>query len=227
MSKVIVVVGFGPGISNAVAHRFGAEGFKVALVARNQERLEAGVKALREKGIEAAAFAADASDASSIAGAIDAARKELGPIAALQWNAYGTGAGDLLTASSEELRGIFDVAVVGLTAAVQAALPDLQATKGSVLVTNGGFGFNDRAVDETVVGWNVMGLGLANAAKRKLVGLLSVKLGGLGVYVGEVVVTGLVKGTAFDTGNATLEPATIADAFWKLQAQRTETSVTV
>lgn len=227
MSKVIVVVGFGPGISNAVAQKFGAEGYKVALVARNKQRLDAGVSALREKGVEAAAFVADASDAASITGAIEAARKALGPIAAVQWNAYGTGAGDLLTASTEELKGVFDIAVVGLTAAVQAALPDLQATKGSVLVTNGGFGFNDRSVDETVVGWNVMGLGLANAAKRKLVGMLSVKLGALGVYVGEVIVTGLVKGTAFDDGNATIEPATVADAFWKLQAERKETSTKV
>ena len=35
MSKTIVVVGFGPGISTAVAEKFGAGGFSVALVARN------------------------------------------------------------------------------------------------------------------------------------------------------------------------------------------------
>ena len=34
MSKTIVVVGFGPGISNAVAEKFGKQGFTVALVAR-------------------------------------------------------------------------------------------------------------------------------------------------------------------------------------------------
>ena len=44
MSKTIVVVGFGPGISNAVAEKFGAEGFSVALVARSQERLDAGAE---------------------------------------------------------------------------------------------------------------------------------------------------------------------------------------
>ena len=44
MSKTIVVVGFGPGISTAVADKFGAEGFSVALVARNEARLAAGRK---------------------------------------------------------------------------------------------------------------------------------------------------------------------------------------
>jgi len=43
MSKSTVIVGFGPGISTAVAGKFGAEGFSVALVARSPERLDAGV----------------------------------------------------------------------------------------------------------------------------------------------------------------------------------------
>jgi NADP-dependent 3-hydroxy acid dehydrogenase YdfG len=47
MAKTIVVVGFGPGISTAVAEKFGSSGFAVALVARNEERLAAGVKALK------------------------------------------------------------------------------------------------------------------------------------------------------------------------------------
>ncbi len=46
--------------------------------------------------------------------------------------------------------------------------------------------------------------------------LLSKSLQTDGVYVGEVVVTGLVKGTEFDAGNATLEASTIADKFWEL-----------
>ena len=36
MSKTIVIVGFGTGISTAVAEKFGAEGFSVAIVARNE-----------------------------------------------------------------------------------------------------------------------------------------------------------------------------------------------
>ena len=65
MSKTIVV-GFGPGISNAVAEKFGAEGFSVALVARNEERLAAGVSALKAKGVATAAFPANAGDSASI-----------------------------------------------------------------------------------------------------------------------------------------------------------------
>src|SRR5258706_494705 len=40
-TKTIAVFGVGPGMGRAVARRFGREGFQVALVARNQTRLEA------------------------------------------------------------------------------------------------------------------------------------------------------------------------------------------
>ena len=78
MSKSIVVIGFGPGISTSVAEKFGAEGFSVALVARNAERLAAGVAALKAKGIAAADFPADASKPASIRGAIAKARAAFG-----------------------------------------------------------------------------------------------------------------------------------------------------
>ena len=36
MSEAIIIVGFGPGASTAVAEKFGAQGFSVALIARSQ-----------------------------------------------------------------------------------------------------------------------------------------------------------------------------------------------
>jgi len=222
MSKSIVVVGFGPGISTAVADKFGAEGFSVALVARSQERLDAGVAALKAKGVTAAAFAADAGRPDSIRQAIGDARAALGPIGVLHWNAYGGAeAPDLLTAGSEAVGGVFDVAVVGLLAAVQEALPDLKADKGAVLVTNGAFGDLTPQMDDYAIALKAMGVALANAAKHKLVGLLSARLKGDGVYIGEVVVAGAVKGTAWASDGG-IEGATIANRFWELYQGRGE-----
>ena len=224
MGKTIVVVGFGPGISTAVAEKFGSSGFSVALVARNEEKLAAGVKALKARGIEAAAFPADAADPAAIRAAIGKARAALGPITVIQWNAYGGAeAGDLATTDPAAVRGVFDVAVVGLLAAVQEALPDLKKTKeGAVLVTNGAFGDINPQIDEYAVQSKAMGLALANAAKHKLVGLLAQRLKGDGIYVGEVMVAGTIKGTAWDSGNANLEGATIANKFWEIYQARGE-----
>jgi hypothetical protein len=104
---------------------------------------------------------------------------------------------------------------------------DLRTRKGAFLVTNGGLGFFDAGADQSAVDWNAMGLAVANSAKHKLVALLARKLGGDGVYVGEVVVTGFVKGTPFDNGNATIDPKDIAAKFWELQAARGDVSATI
>lgn len=220
MRKTIVIVGYGPGISTAVAEKFGKQGFEVAIIGRNADKLATGVKALEAKGITAQAFQAEAGKPESIRGAIAKISKSFGPIAAIEWTAYGNDGKDFLTADSGTLQGGFDVAVIGLMAAVQEALPDLRSTKGSVLVTNGAFGDPNPEADAMSVQFKSAGLAIANAAKAKLVGLLSVALKPEGVFVGEVTVAGLVKGTAWDHGNATIDPSTIANKFWDLHEQR-------
>ena len=228
MAKTILVCGFGPGISTAVAEKWGAAGFQVALVGRTSERLDAGVKALAAKGIKAAAFASDLGDAAAAPGLLERVRATLGPVAVIHWNAYSGAAGDLLAVPSAELRTALDVAVVGLVAVVQAALPDLKASeRPAVLVTNGGFGLIDPTMDSVGVQYGAMGLSVANAAKNKLVGLLSKKLEADGIYVGQVTVMGMVQGTAFDQGNATLAPATVADAFWALADRRADVRASI
>ena len=223
MAKTIVTVGFGPGISTAVAEKFGAAGFNVALVGRSQERLDAGVAALKAKGIVAGAFTADAGEPASIKAAIGKARTQFGPITVVHWNAYGGAqAGDLIGADAAAVHGIFDVAVIGLLAAVEEALPDLKsATDGAVLVTNGAFGDNNPQTDGYAVATKNMGIALANAAKHKLVGLLSERLKAEGVYVGEVMVAGGVKGTAWSPDSG-IDPADIAAKFWALYQGRSE-----
>lgn len=221
MTKTILVCGHGPGISDAVARNFGAQGFAVALVARRADKLAAAADALTVQGITAKAFPADLADPAAVTDVVARVRDALGPITVVHWNAYASGAGDLMTASPAELRASLDVGVVGLVAAVQAALPDLQAQQGAVLVTGGGLSFYDDKVDAQAVSWGAMGLAVTKAAQHKLVGVLGARLAKDNVYVGEVVVLGRVKGTAFDAGNATIDAARVAARFWELYEART------
>ena len=196
-------------------------------MARNAERLNGAVQRLTAEKIDAQAFPCDVGDVDAVRKLVADVRRELGPIDVLHWNAYSGGAGDLKTASTDELRSVLNVTVHGLLAAVQAALPDLKARRGALLVTGGGFAFYDPAVDAAATQWGAQGLAIGKAAQHKTVGLLSKSLQPEGVYVGEVVVTGLVKGTAFDSGNATLEASTIAEKFWELYRARDALSVTI
>jgi NADP-dependent 3-hydroxy acid dehydrogenase YdfG len=223
MKSTIVVCGHGPGISNAVARRFGTAGHKVALVARTADKLTAAAAELQKVGIEAKAFATDLGDESRVRAMIADVQKQLGSIGIVHWNAYGRGAGDLIGASSSELRGVLDVGVHSLLAAVNAAHADLVANKGAVLITGGGLSSYNAAVDRMAVSWGAMGLAVSKAAQHKLTGLLHERLEADGIYAGEVTVMGIVKGTAFDKGNGTLDPGAIAEQFWTLYTERTAT----
>jgi len=227
MAKTIIVAGYGPGISAAVAERFGKEDFAVALVARNAQRLAEGQKALAGRSIRAEAFPTDLAQPGAARAAVGKVRAKLGPISALHWNAYSNAAGDLLTADVGAIRDVLDIAVTSLIIVVQESLPDLRTQKGAVLVTNGGFAFYDPKVDEAGVKFKSMGLSAANAAKHKIVGMLAHRLRDDGVYIGEVVIRGVVKGSSWDSGNGDVEPSAVAAKFWELYSARKQTSVTL
>lgn len=227
MAKTILVVGYGPGISAGVAEKFGAQGFQVAIAARNKEKLDAAVKSLGAKGVKAAGFVADAGDPAALEGLVEQVRRALGPITAVHWNAYGGAPKPLAAATGADIDAALTVATKSLLAAVQAALPDLEASKGAVLITNGGFGFFDAGVDKFAASGGYGLLGAANAAKHKLAGVLHHELAPRGVYVADVMVTGTVKGTAWDSGTATLEPSAIADRFWALYQERKDSTATI
>lgn len=199
----------------------------MAIVARSAERLKAAAAALGEAGITARAISCDLGDPEAVRAMVREVRASLGPVTVLHWNAYAGGAGDLTTSRAEELRSVLDVSVHGLIAGVQEALPDLKSQKGAVLVTGGGLAFFDPKVDAMAVQWGAMGLAVGKAAQHKAVGLLHQKLAPEGVYVGEVVVVASVKGTAFDSGQATLEASAVAAKLWELYQSRSPATVNI
>ena len=116
----MVVIGYGPGISHATAERFGRQGYSVALVARNGERVTKGVDHLKSIGIDARGYSADAQDPESIRSAVAKIRSEMGPVSALLWTAFRSGdVKDLLATRPESVERVFDIGVMGLLTCVQ------------------------------------------------------------------------------------------------------------
>ena len=66
MAKLVLVTGASSGIGEAAAKRYGKEGAKVVLLARNRERLDRVAAAIRQGGGEAAAYPIDLADAAAI-----------------------------------------------------------------------------------------------------------------------------------------------------------------
>src|ERR1700761_6384287 len=80
MSRTIAIFGAGPGLGASIARRFAADGFRVALIARNAERLDALVEQLAAEGIEATGFPADLAAPEEIPALISAVRERFGRI---------------------------------------------------------------------------------------------------------------------------------------------------
>ena len=77
MSKTFLSIASGPGIGLATARRFGREGYRVVLAARNIVRLQAEAAKLRGEGIEATTVQVDAADALSVGNAVTSIGPEL------------------------------------------------------------------------------------------------------------------------------------------------------
>ncbi|MFB4354263.1 SDR family NAD(P)-dependent oxidoreductase [Microbacterium sp. LS_15] len=225
--SLLVVIGYGPGNGHAIAQRFGAEGWSIALVGRSEDRLRRGVSALTDAGIPAAGFVADAGDTDALRGALSRIRAELGPVSALALTAYRSiEVPDVLDVDPREVGHVFDIGVAGLLAAVQETVDDLRSTGGSVLVVNGALGQHDDGIDAFAVSFGGDGVALECSAKTKLVGLLAARLRAGGVYVGEVVINGSIQGSPH-AGSTAIDPADVADRLWGMAGARVETHVLI
>ena len=90
MPSTIAVVGAGPGLGRAIARRFGSAGHPVALISRNQGKLEAIAASLRGEGITAGVYPADVTDESGLTAALSAAAGELGRIGVMSYSPGAT-----------------------------------------------------------------------------------------------------------------------------------------
>jgi short-subunit dehydrogenase len=85
--KVAVVTGASGGIGAAIARRLAHEGMRIALVARNRERLERLAEQIHESGSEALVIVADLADENERLRAFEQIRAAFGPVDVLVNNA--------------------------------------------------------------------------------------------------------------------------------------------
>lgn len=127
---VAVVTGASSGIGEATARAFAAEGAKVALLARRQDRLDALVRDIAAAPTPGSAYAypVDVSDANAAGLVLERVVTDLGGIDVLVNNAgYGMW-GPAVTADLEEWRRMIDVNLMGVLTVTRLALPHLLAS---------------------------------------------------------------------------------------------------
>ncbi|KAJ3192632.1 hypothetical protein HK101_006212 [Irineochytrium annulatum] len=221
-SRVFICAGYGVGISSAVAKKFGALGFHLALLSRTESKGTEAASALRKDGVKATGYAVDLADPPAVVATVEQIRQDLGSIHVLFWNTGGSGRPySALDCPIADFHREFNACNVSFASAVRVARSDLIANKGAVLNTGSGIGVEKDVYTTMAVERNTANMALAKAAQRKLVHILHETLKPDGIYVGECTVLGPVRGTAADHAQANIKPDMVADVLRELYTKRT------
>jgi len=136
-ARVVVVCGASAGIGRAVARRFGREGWRVALLARGQDGLEAARAEIESAGGTALVVPVDVADAAAVEAAAARVEREWGAIDVWINNAMVTTYCELLDMSDEDFRRVTDVTYLGSVWGLRAALRRMVPRDRGVVVQVG------------------------------------------------------------------------------------------
>lgn len=130
--KVALVLGVGPGLGAAVARRLVADGYRVAIARRSIDDL-----AELAAEIDARPYAIDVQDADSLAQALDAIEKDLGPIHTVCWNVGSGVFGTLENIDVDGLDRALDTNTRGLFLLAKKLLPAMAERGDGALIITG------------------------------------------------------------------------------------------
>ena len=133
--EVVVVTGAGAGIGRAIARRFGADGCKVALLARGPEALEGARREVEAAGGTALTVSTDVSDPEAVEAAAELVERELGPIDVWVNDAMTTVFAFFEDIEPDEFRRATDVTYHGTVWGTRAALKRMvPRDRGSIVL---------------------------------------------------------------------------------------------
>ena len=178
--EVGMITGVGPGTGKALAERF-AEGYQVAMLARNAERLAAIEKALPN----ATGFPCDLTAAEQLQDTLAAVKARLGAPSVVIHNAVGGTFGHFLDIDPEALNRNFQVNVLSLLRLSQATAPAMvEAGRGAILCTGNTAAY--RGVE------HFAGFAPTKAAQRILCESMARHLGPKGVHVAFIAIDAVI-----------------------------------
>jgi 3-oxoacyl-[acyl-carrier protein] reductase len=121
--RVALVTGASKGIGRAIAAELAAEGARVAVASRSEERIRATASEIGASG-----FAHDTADVDGAAGLVARVEKSLGPVDVLVTNSGGPPPGpDPLGFSRDEWEAAYRMLVLGPLALIEAVMPGMRS----------------------------------------------------------------------------------------------------
>jgi len=209
-----VVSGVGPGTGRAIVERFASGGYRVAMLARNPERLAAFESAIANT----LGVVCDVSDERQVDAAVAAVRSKLGPPEVLIHNAVGGWFGNFLEVDPAILNQNFQVNTMGLLYLARRLAPSMiEAGKGAIVVTGNTSAIRGKAT--------FAAFAPTKAAQRILAESMARFLGPKGVHVAYVVIDAVIdlewtrRLQSDKPDEFFCKPADIADEIWHVVHQ--------
>lgn len=211
---VSIVTGVGPGTGVAIVRRLAAGGHRVAMLARDGERL-----ARFAAEIDGAhAYPCDVCDPAQLDATLAKIRGELGTPSVLVHNAVGGAFGSFLDVDPEVLAHNFDVNVMALLRLARALVPDMVAAgNGAIVVTGNTSALRGKA--------SFAAFAPTKAAQRILAESIAREVGPKGVHVAYVVIDAVIdlewtrRMFAGKPDDFFIKPSAIADEIWHVLQQ--------
>lgn len=212
--RVCLITGVGPGTGSALVRRFAEGGYRVAMLARSGDRLQA-----TERDVAGtSAFPCDLADASALATAVDMVTSTLGAPSVVIHNAVAASLGRYDQVEPDDLEGNFRVNVTALLMLARALVPAMIAAGDGALMVTGNTAAHRGKPD-------FIGFAPTKAAQRVLAQALARDFGPKGVHVAYLTIDGVIdvpwsrERFADKPDEFFAAPAAIAEEVWRLAHQ--------
>jgi short-subunit dehydrogenase len=211
---VALITGVGPGTGTALARRFSAGGYAVAMLARNAQRLAA----LEREVANARAYPCDVTKEVELDPTIAAVRAQLGAPSVLVHNAVGGVFGNFLEIDPAALEQNFQVNTMALLHLARRLAPAMvEAGHGAIIASGNTSALRGKA--------SFAGFAPTKAAQRILAEAIARQLGPHGVHVAYVVIDAVIdlawtrRMYPDKPDDFFIKPAAIAEEIWHVAHQ--------
>lgn len=137
MPKIVVITGAGAGVGRATVQEFARNGYDVALLSRDRDRLEKAAVDVRQHGVRALPIPTDVADAGAVEEAASRAEEELGPIDVWVNVAMATVFAPVSKLTAKEFERGTQVTYLGQVHGTMSALSRMRARNRGTIVNVG------------------------------------------------------------------------------------------
>lgn len=178
---ICLITGVGPGTGAALSRRFARGGYRVAMLARDRERLTR----LEAEVTGSHGYVCDVTDEAAINDTVAQVKDDLGSPEVVIHNAVGGAFGDFLEIEPDTLAYNFQVNTMGLLYLARAVAPDMTAAGKGVIIASG----NTSALRGKP---RFAGFAPTKAAQRILAESMARTLGPKGIHVAYIVIDAVI-----------------------------------